>query len=301
MPVVHPADVWRASGRFDAVGPGADPVQGSQRPGHGPGDDPRGGRRPAPRRHRQVLAPAPAAGLPLPDQVARRAAGPGRADPRPRVRDEGRLQLRPRRGRASTPATGPSTAHTSGSSSGSASTRSPVSSDVGMMGGSLAHEFMVLNPAGEDVLVLCEACGYAANRQVAVIPRPDPAPEDAAPLEEVETPGHDDHRVARRVPRHRTGANGQGRLLRDRRRPPGHRDRARRSRGQRDEARQRGRGQGRRPPARDGRGDQGGRHGARLRLADRRPRHGRRRGRPRRRAHRTWSRARTGWAGTTAT
>ena len=65
----------------------------------------------------------------------------------------------------------------------------PVSSDVGMMGGSLAHEFMVLNPAGEDVLVLCEACGYAANRQVAVIPKPDPAPEDAAPLEEVETPG----------------------------------------------------------------------------------------------------------------
>ena len=64
-----------------------------------------------------------------------------------------------------------------------------VSSDVGMMGGSLAHEFMVLNPAGEDVLVLCEACGYAANRQVAVIPKPDPAPEDAAPLEEVETPG----------------------------------------------------------------------------------------------------------------
>jgi prolyl-tRNA synthetase len=31
-----------------------------------------------------------------------------------------------------------------------------VASDVGMMGGSQAHEFMVLNPAGEDVLVLCE-------------------------------------------------------------------------------------------------------------------------------------------------
>jgi prolyl-tRNA synthetase len=64
-----------------------------------------------------------------------------------------------------------------------------VSSDVGMMGGSLAHEFMVLNPAGEDVLVLCEACGYAANRQVAVIPRPSPGPEEALPLEEVATPG----------------------------------------------------------------------------------------------------------------
>src|SRR3954451_24291999 len=43
----------------------------------------------------------------------------------------------------------------------------PVSSDVGMMGGSLAHEFMVLNPFGEDRLVLCEACDYAANQQVA--------------------------------------------------------------------------------------------------------------------------------------
>ena len=43
-----------------------------------------------------------------------------------------------------------------------------VASDVGIMGGSQAHEFMVLNPAGEDVLVLCETGHYAANRQVAV-------------------------------------------------------------------------------------------------------------------------------------
>jgi len=64
-----------------------------------------------------------------------------------------------------------------------------VSSDVGMMGGSQAHEFMVLNPAGEDLLVLCEACGYAANRQVAVIPRPLPPAEETLPLEEVATPG----------------------------------------------------------------------------------------------------------------
>ena len=64
-----------------------------------------------------------------------------------------------------------------------------VASDVGVMGGSQAHEFMVLNPAGEDVLVLCEACGYAANRQVASIPKSDPAPEDQLPIEEVATPG----------------------------------------------------------------------------------------------------------------
>ena len=64
-----------------------------------------------------------------------------------------------------------------------------VSSDVGMMGGSQAHEFMVLNPAGEDVLVLCEACGYAANRQVASAPKKDPEKEDQLPREEVATPG----------------------------------------------------------------------------------------------------------------
>jgi len=64
-----------------------------------------------------------------------------------------------------------------------------VASDVGIMGGTQAHEFMVLNPAGEDVLVLCEACGYAANRQVARIPRPDPESEAPLPLEEVATPG----------------------------------------------------------------------------------------------------------------
>jgi prolyl-tRNA synthetase len=48
---------------------------------------------------------------------------------------------------------------------------------------------MVLNAAGEDVLVLCESCGYAANRQVAAIPRPAPAAEDPLPIEEVATPG----------------------------------------------------------------------------------------------------------------
>ena len=64
-----------------------------------------------------------------------------------------------------------------------------VSSDVGMMGGSLAHEFMFLNPAGEDVLVLCGSCGYAANRQVAPTVGQEPAAEDLLPVEEVETPG----------------------------------------------------------------------------------------------------------------
>jgi prolyl-tRNA synthetase len=63
-----------------------------------------------------------------------------------------------------------------------------VSSDVGMMGGSLAHEFMFLNPAGEDVLVLCQSCDYAANRQVAPTTTAAPDAEAPLPVEEVHTP-----------------------------------------------------------------------------------------------------------------
>ncbi|MBL8096663.1 MAG: proline--tRNA ligase, partial [Anaerolineales bacterium] len=47
-----------------------------------------------------------------------------------------------------------------------------VKSDTGMMGGKEAHEFMVLTPIGEDTLILCSACGYTANRQVARLRKP---------------------------------------------------------------------------------------------------------------------------------
>ncbi len=63
-----------------------------------------------------------------------------------------------------------------------------VGSDTGMMGGSLAHEYMVLTPIGEDTLMLCDACGYAANRQVARFQKP-PAPDgDPLPIEKIATP-----------------------------------------------------------------------------------------------------------------
>lgn len=43
-----------------------------------------------------------------------------------------------------------------------------VQSDTGMMGGTVAHEFMLETGIGEDSLVLCDGCGYAANDEVAV-------------------------------------------------------------------------------------------------------------------------------------
>jgi prolyl-tRNA synthetase len=64
-----------------------------------------------------------------------------------------------------------------------------VGADVGIMGGSEALEFMVLNDFGEDTLVLCDNCDYAANQQIATVGKPAPDAEDARPMEDVETPG----------------------------------------------------------------------------------------------------------------
>ncbi len=42
-----------------------------------------------------------------------------------------------------------------------------VQSDSGMMGGKVAHEFMLLTDVGEDTLVVCGACDYRSNMEVA--------------------------------------------------------------------------------------------------------------------------------------
>jgi prolyl-tRNA synthetase len=63
-----------------------------------------------------------------------------------------------------------------------------VRSDVGIMGGTAAHEFMVLNEFGEDTLVICNNCDFADNQQIALVGKPDPEPEDLLPMEDVETP-----------------------------------------------------------------------------------------------------------------
>jgi prolyl-tRNA synthetase len=63
-----------------------------------------------------------------------------------------------------------------------------VKSDVGMMGGKMAHEYMYLSPIGEDTLILCDACGYTANRQVARFRKPAAATELPEPMEKVPTP-----------------------------------------------------------------------------------------------------------------
>src|SRR5262245_29578330 len=62
-----------------------------------------------------------------------------------------------------------------------------VESDVGMMGGLGAHEFMAPSAAGEDEIARCPACGYAANVELARSKPPAAAPDEHHG--EVATPG----------------------------------------------------------------------------------------------------------------
>jgi prolyl-tRNA synthetase len=63
-----------------------------------------------------------------------------------------------------------------------------VEADPGAIGGSMNHEFMVPSPYGEDTVVKCDACEYAANVERCEVPAPtETAPGNAA-LKEVATP-----------------------------------------------------------------------------------------------------------------
>lgn len=66
----------------------------------------------------------------------------------------------------------------------------PVEADSGAIGGDVTHEFMVLAEAGEDFVLYCDKCGYAANVERAEgvdLPYAGPA-QDLQPLTEVATP-----------------------------------------------------------------------------------------------------------------
>ena len=66
----------------------------------------------------------------------------------------------------------------------------PVEADTGTIGGNHSHEFMVLAPSGEDGILFCPSCHYAANQERAerqVLP--SPYGERAGSPEDVPTPG----------------------------------------------------------------------------------------------------------------
>lgn len=67
----------------------------------------------------------------------------------------------------------------------------PVEADTGVMGGKFSHEFMVPAETGENEVVFCDACGYAANVEKATSRFAHTALADApgAPTEKFATPG----------------------------------------------------------------------------------------------------------------
>jgi prolyl-tRNA synthetase len=65
-----------------------------------------------------------------------------------------------------------------------------VEADTGNIGGSLSHEFQVLTETGEDALVACDSCDYAANVEQAVSRKPAPGtPPATEDKKRVATPG----------------------------------------------------------------------------------------------------------------
>jgi prolyl-tRNA synthetase len=65
----------------------------------------------------------------------------------------------------------------------------PVQADSGAIGGKDSEEFIFLTDIGEDTVLLCPRCNYAANAEKAEFKKPQYDAEDALPLEEISTPG----------------------------------------------------------------------------------------------------------------
>ena len=63
-----------------------------------------------------------------------------------------------------------------------------VQSDNGMFGGKISHEYMYLTPVGEDKLFFCDSCRYAANYEV-TLRRPIPKDEaEMLTMQDIATP-----------------------------------------------------------------------------------------------------------------
>ncbi|MGH8793353.1 MAG: proline--tRNA ligase [Stackebrandtia sp.] len=65
----------------------------------------------------------------------------------------------------------------------------PVAASSGAMGGSASVEFMCPSEAGEDLVVQCGSCGYAANMEKATAAVPAADDPESAPVSDFDTPG----------------------------------------------------------------------------------------------------------------
>ena len=64
-----------------------------------------------------------------------------------------------------------------------------VEADSGAIGGKDSHEFILPTPSGEDTIISCPKCGYAANIEKAQGVAQSLPSEDLLPMEQVSTPG----------------------------------------------------------------------------------------------------------------
>jgi len=63
-----------------------------------------------------------------------------------------------------------------------------VEADSGAIGGKESHEFMLITETGEDEIVYCSDCGYAANLEKAQSIKPTLEKKTPLPIEEISTP-----------------------------------------------------------------------------------------------------------------
>jgi prolyl-tRNA synthetase len=63
-----------------------------------------------------------------------------------------------------------------------------VEADSGAIGGKESHEFMLITETGEDEIVYCSDCGYAANLEKAQSIKPKMEKGEPLPIEEISTP-----------------------------------------------------------------------------------------------------------------
>jgi len=63
-----------------------------------------------------------------------------------------------------------------------------VEADSGAIGGKDSHEFMVITETGEDEVIYCSSCGYAANAEKAQFAKKKSNADSPLPLEEIATP-----------------------------------------------------------------------------------------------------------------
>ena len=64
-----------------------------------------------------------------------------------------------------------------------------VEADSGTIGGRDSQEFILVADSGEDTVMICDGCSYAANAEKAVFVKPPLEQEEPKPLESVHTPG----------------------------------------------------------------------------------------------------------------